>query len=326
MDPFSALREIANLNENRIDLIHLHTPFIARHVAIKASRVHSIPLIETQHTLFEEYLHHYIPLLPRKLGSKLARSLSVRNQGHFDGFVVPSVEMQRRLIEYGCTRPINIVPTGIEADQFRASDPNGFRRRHGIRSDQPVLLFVGRLAHEKNIELLISMTAIVKRSLPDVLLIVAGEGPATRPLKGLAKKLGVRENVRFMGYLRDREDLANCYACADLFVFGSRTETQGLVLLEALAAGTPALCVSEMGTRDIVDSCTSVMDAPPEAGPFAQRCLSILTDHDLLRSLHENTSQDIQNWTAEKLTAKMSAFYQEVVSTRRGIPHEFATT
>lgn len=137
------------------------------------------------------------------------------------------------------------------------------RYEYGILSTRPVALYVGRAAHEKNIGFLLHALEYTRRLRPDILLLIAGEGPAVPDLKEKVNALGLRDHVQFIGYLDRSEALPACYAAADVFVFASRTETQGLVLLEAMAAGLPVVALSEMGTTDIL--------APGRGAFFAAR-------------------------------------------------------
>jgi glycosyltransferase involved in cell wall biosynthesis len=116
-----------------------------------------------------------------------------------------------------------------------------------------VLVFVGRVAFEKNIEFLLRVTHELQRTTyPQIVLIIAGEGPAKNRLHRLGSTLGLETNLRFVDYLARGADLSSCYQAGDVFVFASRTETQGLVLLEAMSLGVPVVSTAVMGTRDIL--------------------------------------------------------------------------
>ena len=143
--------------------------------------------------------------------------------------------MKDVLRTHGIERPITVVPTGIDRREFTRGDGAALRRRHGVSAERPMLVYVGRVAHEKNLDFLLDMLAALRPRLPGVLLALAGEGPAAPHLRRRVRKLGLADTVLFVGYLRRDGELQDCYTAGDLFVFASRTETQGLVLLEALA-------------------------------------------------------------------------------------------
>ena len=249
------------------DLIHIQTPFIAHYAGLKAARKLDLPVVATYHTLFEEYLQHYAPLIPRAWLRGQARGFSRRQCNALDGVIVPSTAMRERLTSYGVETPSHVLPTGIPLERFGGGNRQRFRREHGILSTRPVALFVGRVAHEKNIEFLLLSMLVALKQRPDLLLVIAGEGPATDDLKKRVKTLGLYDSVQFIGYLDRQQELPDCYAAADVFVFASVTETQGLVLLEAMAAGLPVIALSEMGTRDILETQRGAIT--PRAEPAA---------------------------------------------------------
>lgn len=257
---WTALRRVVAAAAEGADLIHLQTPFLAHYAGLAEARRRRLPVLTTYHTFFEEYLHHYAPFLPGSLLRGLARRLSRHQCNGVDEVVVPSHAMAERLSGYGVTAPMTVLPTGIPMARFadsgegeaRSTARRRFRQAHGIAAERPVALFVGRVAFEKNIAFLLEAHALARRHLPDLLLLVTGEGPARATLERQAARLGLGESVRFLGYLERERALPDCYAAADAFVFASHTETQGLVLLEALAAGLPVVALAEMGTRDIL--------------------------------------------------------------------------
>ncbi len=252
-----------------VDVIHIHTPFLAHYAGLRLARARRIPVIATYHTLFEEYLHHYVPLLPRRLGRGVARRFSRSQCNQLDAIVAPSRAMRDALLAYGVSKRIEVLPTGLPAERFRPGDGMAFRQRHGIAADRPLLLFVGRAAHEKNIGFLIRMMPSVLRQHPDALLLVAGEGPALNSLQALAVHTGAASSIRFMGYFNRDTELQDCYRAADIFVFASLTETQGLVLLEAMAQGVPVVAIARMGTVDILAPELGCLHAPEQIEGFA---------------------------------------------------------
>ena len=240
------------LGEARFDLVHIHTPFLAHYAGVQFARRARIPVVETYHTFFEEYLHHYVPLLPRWLGRRLARALTRAQCAQVDAIIAPSQPMRAMLEQIGVRVPVRVIPTGLPADRFVRGDGARFRQQHGIPAQRPLLLYVGRVAHEKNIGFLLESFCIVRRARPDALLVIAGEGPARAALGIQAERLGLGRAVIFVGYLDRQQALADCYAAAAVFVFASRTETQGLVLLEAMAQGCPVVSTAHLGTASIL--------------------------------------------------------------------------
>lgn len=298
--------------EQPFDVLHIQTPFLAHYVGVRWARKHNLPCVETYHTFFEEYLYYYIPFLPRFLMRGLARRFSREQCNAVDAVVAPSSLMQAELNRYGVTMPCQIIPTGIELQEFSGGDGARFRAAHGIAPERPVLLYLGRVAHEKNIGFLLSMLVQVRQQQPDVLLVIAGEGPAEKSLHEQAQALGVTDNVLFVGYLSRGEPLQDCYKAADVFVFASRTETQGLVLLEAMALGVPVVALAIMGTRDILQPGSGALVADDNETDFAAKVVRLLHDAELRRWLGGEGVCYVQGWRADRTAERLLEFYQDV--------------
>jgi glycosyltransferase involved in cell wall biosynthesis len=305
---------LPRLRDRGFDLVHVQTPFVAHRTGIALARALAVPVIETYHTFFEEYLFHYVPFVPRAWMRGLARRFS-RGQGNrVDALVVPSSPMRDALLAYGVTTPMHVLPTGIPLAQFDGGDGAAFRARLGIGPDMLVLLFVGRVAHEKNIAFLLRMFATVRASRPDAVLVIAGEGPAQAALRRLAGALGIADAVRFVGYLDRARALLDCYRAADAFVFASRTETQGLVLLEAMAAGVPVISTAVMGTRDIVGPRRGALVPDDDESDFARHVLRFAADPALRAQLAIDARAYVAQWRADALAARMAALYAQVIA------------
>ena len=232
---------------NNLDVLHAHSPFVTGWMSVRYARRLRVPLVYTYHTRLEEYVH-YLPFdskAARYAASTLTRSFA----NLANAVIVPTPAMRRRLAEIGVTAHIEVVPSGIDLEHFGAGKMRAdVRRKLGAAGDERLLLFVGRLAREKNVELLLealTMTTVPAR------LAIAGDGPERDVLEQRANELGVADRVRFLGAV-GREELPDYYASADAFVFASVSETQGLVLAEALAAGCPVIAVDTPQARDVL--------------------------------------------------------------------------
>lgn len=297
------------------DLVHIQTPFSAHGAGVKAARRHGLPVVASYHTLFEEYLQHYAPFLPASWLKALARRISRRQCNELDAVIVPSQPMYDRLREYGVTAPMHVLPTGIPIARFSQGDRERFRLHYQIAPDRPVALYVGRAAHEKNIDFLIDAVHQVRLRHPELILLIAGEGPALSRLQEYARTLEMGESVRFIGYLDRSRELPDCYAAADLFVFASRTETQGLVLLEAMAAGLPVVALAEMGTRDILVEESGALAPPDRLDAFASAISQVLEDPALRARMRQQGKRWAANWSDESLTARLAGLYRQIVAT-----------
>jgi glycosyltransferase involved in cell wall biosynthesis len=308
------------------DLVHVQTPFVAHYAGLAAARHHGLPVMTTYHTLFEEYLQHYVPLLPVAWLRGLARRFSRHQCNAVDEVIVPSTAMAERLAAYGVTTPRQVLPTGIPLDRYARGDGATFRAARGIAPDRPLALFVGRVAHEKNIGFLLEALSHARRECPDALLLITGEGPAMNDLRRHASDLGIPDAVRFLGYLDRVTELPDCYAAADAFAFASRTETQGLVLLEAMAAGLPVVALAAMGTVDILAGAAGAIVPPDAPREFGRALGRLLADRDAASRLAAQARQTAQAWSEDTMAGRMAERYRQVLAgPRRKAPRERAT-
>ena len=308
------------------DLIHIQTPFVAHYAGLRAARKLGLPVLAIYHTLFEEYLQHYARLLPGGWLKAQARAFSRRQCNALDAVVVPSTAMRQRLESYGVTAPLHVLPTGIPLARFARGDGPAFRARHGIPVGQPVALFVGRVAHEKNIGFLLEALVHARRLRPEVLLVVAGEGPALADLQAQVRALGLHGAVRFIGYLDRQKALPDCYAAADVFVFASRTETQGLVLLEAMAAGLPVIALAEMGTIDILAPGRGAFCPPPEPRAFGEMLGHFLNRSEAWRHLAEEAPTYAREWSDTAMAARLAGLYRDLAGLKIGLERPLTAT
>jgi glycosyltransferase involved in cell wall biosynthesis len=314
----SALSALADF-----DLVHIHTPFLAHYAGVRCARRLGIACVATYHTFFEEYLHHYVPLLPRALGGGVARALTRSQCQAVSALVAPSEPMRAALLDYGVTTPIHVIPTGLGADRFKKGDGARFRAAHQVPADRPLMLYIGRVAHEKNIGFLLHVFARVRARVPETLFVIAGEGPARASLRELAGRLGLTDSVHWVGYLERATELLDCYAAADVFVFASRTETQGLVLLEAMAQGAPLVSTAHLGTRSILKEGCGALIAPEQVEPFAAAAVSVLEDAGLRARLGDEGRRYAREWSSLAMARRLQELYRSVIPP--SVPHAAAT-
>jgi glycosyltransferase involved in cell wall biosynthesis len=299
------------------NLIHIQTPFLAHYAGLGLARARGLPVVATCHTYFEDYLHHYLPVLPGFAGAWLARSFMTRQLNATNAVVSPSEQIKVRLLEYGVTAPIEVIPTGMTEDRFAPGDGARFRANHGIETGRPLLLNVGRIAHEKNLDFLLRMFARVIKVRAEALLVIAGEGPARRSLERQGASLGLSGALRFIGNLDREHELNNCYAAANAFVFASRTETQGLVLLEAMAQSRPIVSTACLGTRSVLVPPSGAFVVEEKEAEFATAVIDVLSDTTLAAAMGERGKQWALSWSSRVQAQRMADLYRQVLTSHR---------
>lgn len=313
-----AMKLLPELEKEQYDIIHVHTPFVAHYLGLKLAAKLNIPCIETYHTFFEDYLHYYLPWVPKVMARGLARMISKQQCNAVDAIVAPSRPMLDVLRSYGVHVSAEVIPTGLQEHSFKEADGKAFRQKYDIPLDRPMLLYVGRVAFEKNIDFLLGMAMVLADERPDILLVVTGEGPAEASLHKLAQTLNIENNVKFLGYLDRATELNACYQAADVFVFASKSETQGLVLLEAMAQGTPVVAIAELGTASILVEGEGALIAPENTLQFAEKVHQLLIYPEQRFDLGKRAKEYVLNkWTARLQAERMVSFYTQLIAEHR---------
>jgi glycosyltransferase involved in cell wall biosynthesis len=314
MRPWALLRMTRELASRGYDLLHVQTPFAAHYMGTHLARRLEIPVLSSYHTYFEAYIGHYYAGIPKILRLALARIPSRQQCQAVDGVIVPSMAMATVLWGYGVNTPIRVIPTGIDLTAQTTGDRSAFRDRHGIAADRLVLLYAGRIAPEKNIALLVEVVGHLRAIFPGILLLLAGDGPFRESLEQQVVEKDLTEQVRFLGYLDHDTALRDAYAAADLLVFASETETQGMVLLEALAAGLPLVAIAAMGAADFVTSGRGTRAAPAQASGFAEVCAGILSNDVLRARMAQEARELATQWAEPAMAERLQAFYAVAVA------------
>lgn len=232
-------------------IIHSHHPFLLGDTAIRIARAHGLPLVFTHHTLYEHYTH-YVPF-DSELMKTFVIQLSTEYANLCDSVIAPSESIAGIIRARGVRKPIAVIPTGVDIELISHGQGERFRRRYHFPAHAPLVGHVGRLAPEKNLSYLArAMTLCLKRNA-DWYFAIVGKGDSVKMIRETVAAAGLADRVILTGELEE-EELADAYQALDLFVFASRTETQGLVLAEAMAAGTPVVALDAPGTREIVNN------------------------------------------------------------------------
>lgn len=233
----------------RPDVVHSQHPFLLGTTALRVARHRQLPLVFTHHTLYEQYTH-YVPGDSPTL-KRFAIELATRYANLSDQVFAPSESIQALLRERGVTTPIAVVPTGVRVEHFAQGDGQAFRRQLGIPEGAWVVGHLGRLAPEKNLEFLTQAVAAFVRRKSHACFLVVGSGPSEGPIRDIFARSGLEARLHIAGILK-QQPLADALHAMDVFAFASTSETQGMVLTEAMAAGLPVVALDAAGAREVV--------------------------------------------------------------------------
>jgi 1,2-diacylglycerol 3-alpha-glucosyltransferase len=313
--PFSPqiTRTISTLN---LDIVHSQSPFFLGLVARRTARALNLPHIATNHTLYTEYAH-YLPLPTVGVTRQLLVRWMRRFYNSCDHVLAPS-ELTRRVLRDHCgvETPITVVPTAIPASPYVLARPAETRQEFGLPPDARILLYVGRLAPEKNLDLLLRAFALVMGKTNDTYLVLAGSGKSRRALEHHAQALGIHRRTRFAGFL-SRTKLEPLYQSSELFLFPSKTETQGLAVGEALAAGLPCVVVNVGGAPEAIRDGIDGFLVEDHAEAMAARALELLADPARHRRMAEDARRGAAARVPEAVGGRIISLYEELIAVRR---------
>ncbi|OGX09764.1 MAG: hypothetical protein A2Y05_02815 [Omnitrophica WOR_2 bacterium GWA2_53_43] len=298
------------------DIVHSHHPFFMGDFALRLSRQYHRPLVFTYHIMVEEYVH-YLPIQNEGV-KRFVMEIAAGYANLADQVIVPSPSVRDILIHRRVTSPIEVVPTGVDLKRFSSGDGADFRERNGIPPDAFVIGHVGRLAPEKNLDFLAGCLVglLKKESRAHVLMV--GQGPSQKTIGAAFEQAGLGKRLHLTGFLY-KEDLADAYRAMDVFAFTSFSETQGVVLLEAMAAGVPVVTVDAPGTREVVkDRWNGRIIENPNRQEFIDALGWILNcSPEESRALKEQAEETVKGYAMSFCAERMLEVYENL--RRRGI-------
>lgn len=307
------------VRQANLDIIHSHDPFAIGLFGLAMAKRFRIPYVYTYHTLYPEYVHYvWDTVLTRELAERLTRDFC--NQ--CDTVIAPSTKISRALAEWGVRKPVITLPTGVDTYTFSDRDPEAveaFRRRFAVPAGDRLLTFVGRLGLEKNVDALIDAMSFVQT--PDARLLVVGDGPHREDLEHHTAKDRVGDRVTFTGYL-GLDDVRAAYHASDALFFASTSETQGLVVAEAMAAGLPVVAVDDLAIADAVTDGVNGFLVPEDPQAMARAVDKLLGDSSLRSAMSAASLARAEDLSIDGQAGRLVAIYEGLLashpSPRRG--------
>lgn len=337
---------LAEIPKLKLDLLHIQTPgeigLLGTHLAIR----YQIPLVFSYHTSYPEYFSVYkkataslilgmlaypmIIMNPRaykdllkvvssiKLSKtwtrEIAEKLSVVFSNQTDGVIAPSPKIKKLLLKWGVKKPVVVIPTGINLEEV-IGKRGDYKKKLRMGKEDPLVAYMGRLGEEKNVDLLLKAFAHTGHKIPKARLIIIGDGPYKKNLEQLAHRLKINKKTTFTGFV-DAKVKGNILKSADVFVFPSLTDTQGISVLEAAANGLPIILV-DRGITDALKEGQNGFYAQNDPHNLAKKIERVLSDKKLRAKFSKNSKIFVKKYTASKLTRELLAFYKKVIDDKK---------
>jgi len=297
-----------------VDIVHTHSPFLLGRLGAKCAHYLGLPVVFTYHTLYEAYVH-YFPFI-QSVTRSFTKRICVGFCNRVDLVIVPTEIVAKHIRSMGVRTPIKRLPSGIKLEEFAGGNRRWLREQFGIGEEEDVLLYVGRVGREKNLLFLLGAYQRIASVQPRSRLVLVGGGPELSTMQKITGEWGLKDRVIFTGPVAPA-DVKHCYAGADIFVFPSLTETQGLVVAEAKVAGLPAVAVRAFGIAEMITDGVDgfLVDLDQEA--FAERVLCLLSDPALRSRMADNARQNALNFSAERMARELVGCYEMLIEKKR---------
>ncbi len=297
-----------------MDVLHTHHPFLSGSLAARLSRRRKKPLIFTNHSRYDLYAGAYLPCLPERVARVLLGAWMRRFARRCDLIIAVSAAAQSMLASLGVSAPIEIIPNGVDLEHFRQCVPAS-KSDLGLPPDARVLMYVGRLGVEKNLTTLLDAFAYAVHRAPSAILALVGDGPQAAALRAKARDLSLADRVHFLG-ARPNADVPALLGAADAFVTASITESHPMTLIEALAAGRPALGFDTPGIRETVLDGENGLLAAHDSEALGERMARVAIDAELRARLSHGARHSAQRYNIETTTRRIVEHYERLIRGR----------
>jgi 1,2-diacylglycerol 3-alpha-glucosyltransferase len=296
-----------------MDIVHGHHPFLSGPLAIQYCRPRNIPVLFTNHTRYDLYVSAYVPFLPDAFGEAAMRAYLPSFYRSCNLVVAPSNGVREVLINLGVDTPIQVIPNGVDLIPFQKPAYIQDRLQLGIPKDDVLLIYVGRLGPEKNLNFLLRAFSGTAQAFQNTHLILVGDGPEKEDLVAQVHHLGLAERITFTGAI-PYSDISGYLHMADAFVTASVTEVHPLSIIEAMAAGLPVLGVTSPGVGDTIEDGITGFLTDHEIAAFTAKMVRLVTDHEHRRTMGVRAQQVSQQYDIRITTQTLLSVYERLVN------------
>lgn len=298
----------------KLDIIHTQQFFVCGQLAWYYAKKFNIPLISSHHTRYELYADIYLSIfaLPKEISRPLARLLCAFFADTCDLVIVPTKDVKKLLLKDKVKKPIEVLPSGIELEKFHNKNPQLLRKKYNVNKDDILLMTASRLCPEKNIYFLLKTFKQIASYHSNVRFMIVGEGISKKLLENQSNRLDIKHKIIFTGEV-PYEKMPDYYSIADIFVFSSLTETQGLIIIEAMATGLPVVAINANGVKDMIVNGNNGFLTPNNTSEFAKKVSQIIKDSNLRKKMSKNAIETAERYSIEETVKKLIMIYENAV-------------
>jgi 1,2-diacylglycerol 3-alpha-glucosyltransferase len=299
-----------------LDVIHSQHPNLLGAVARRWAKKKNIPLVFTWHTLYDQYAH-FATIIPKRVAAWWMIKDAKKYANGADYVVAPTPSVIEIIKKWGVTNPkIKAIASGVEEELFANADADMIKNKFGIKNDELILVLNCRLTSEKNTEFLFRSVIPVLKENKKVKLLSVGGGYLLEPLRKMAEEAGVGEQVIFVGQVK-KEEVKDYFAAGDIFVYASKSETQGMIITEAMYMGLPVVAVNATGICDLVEDKITGFLVPEKEGEFFEAVSGLINNESLRKKMGENGARIAREKYTDKICAqKLLEIYREAIESK----------
>jgi len=296
-----------------IDIIHSQHPNLLGEVALKWAKKKNVPLIFTWHTLYNKYVH-YIPLVPKRISSRLAIKIATKYANKVDKVIIPTISIKKIIENWGVrNKEIIDIPTGVESSYFKNPDGKKIRNKLGIKSNQKLIMSISRFTEEKNVLFLLKAIIEVLKNNPETIFVFGGEGYLKEEMQKIVKKEKMTKRIIFTGIVK-KNDMKDYFLATDIFVYASKSETQGTVITESMYSALPIVAINATGVQNLIENKKTGILVSDDKNEFVKAVTNLIKNEEMTKILGKNAkiSADTK-YTSEVCAERMLKTYQETI-------------
>ncbi len=300
------------IKELNLDIIHVHQPFSLGREGLKFARKLKIPVVFTYHAKYEDYVH-YVPFLPENLLIDLVKKEAVNFANKCDLTIAPSEGIKKVIQKRGVDKNlIEVLPTGIDCESFKKGDRKMIREKYGIKNDEILLLNIGRVNEEKNLIMLFEAVRDIILENSKIKMMFIGEGFLKEVLLKKAKKWKIAQSTIFTGFIEYKK-VKNYWQAADIYLQTSKSETQGITILEAMAVGLPIVAVKATGTEDFIVDNKNGLLSKNQKQDFFEKIKFLLENPSAKKRMAIQAKKDAKKFDEIDQTKKLENLYLKLI-------------